>query len=201
LRLQYGIDVTIEAIPKITKTDKILKKLSPNDRGCFFKGEKLLKYFKIYSVKNCITECLSNYSLQFHNCFDDIWLPNENENYCYKINQSNYNEYFYVKFFDLDIPSSPNCSCLPTCDSVTYHIKYFYKFSTESDEISINVRVNTEDAILFRRYQQFTFSDVVSYVGGLLGLFAGISMLSIVEIFYFFIIRVAVDVWRRLRGQ
>jgi len=58
-----------------------------------------------------------------------------------------------------------------------------------------------DDIVLFRRYQQFTFSDVVSYVGGLLGVFAGISMLSIVEFFYFFTIRLGVNLWRILRGS
>ncbi|KAL7011564.1 hypothetical protein ACKWTF_014323 [Chironomus riparius] len=199
LELQYGHTLDVLITPEIIQTDKILKKLSPNDRECYFEGEKSLKFFKKYSTANCKMECLSNFTLNFHSCFDDLWRPNENENYCFKlINKTTYDESFYTNFYTRDID---NCSCLPTCDSITYHIKYFHKFSTQSDEISINLRVNTEDAILFRRYQQFTFSDVVSYVGGLLGLFAGISMLSIVEIFYFFVIRVAVDAWRAIWGR
>jgi len=93
-----------------------------------------------------------------------------------------------------------NCSCLPLCDSVSFNVKYNIMYETKGKETIINVRMNMDDVILFRRYQQFTFSDVVSYVGGLLGLFAGISMLSIVEFFYFFTIRVGVNLWRILRG-
>jgi amiloride-sensitive sodium channel len=198
---QYGMDIDVDIIPEIIKTDRELRKLSPKNRECYFEDEKSLKFFKVYSRENCVIECLVNYSQAFCPC-SELWRLNENENYCYKYGKRMLCDASYLtNFRALDIPLSPNCSCLPTCDSVTYHIKYFHKFSTQSDEISINLRVNTEDAILFRRYQQFTFSDVVSYVGGLLGLFAGISMLSIVEIFYFFLIRPVVDVWRALRGQ
>ncbi|KAL7011566.1 hypothetical protein ACKWTF_014325 [Chironomus riparius] len=199
--MNYGLTVDIEVIPEIIQTDEYLRKLTPQVRECYFEGEKKLKFFKTYSMDKCVAECYSNYSIQHCGCVYhnfDLASPKE---YCWEEGLKNCNyeiqQYFYLN----DIMSSPNCSCLPTCDSVKYHIKYFHKFSTQSDEISINLRVNTEDAILFRRYQQFTFSDVVSYVGGLLGLFAGISMLSIVEIFYFFVIRVAVDAWRVVRGH
>lgn len=41
-----------------------------------------------------------------------------------------------------------------------------------------------------RRIRLFTVNDFFSYVGGVLGLFAGISVLSFFEIFYFFTLRV-----------
>lgn len=50
----------------------------------------------------------------------------------------------------------------------------------------------------FRRFRQFTFIDFLSYVGGLLGLFAGISVLSFFEIFYFLIPRFLTDVYRKM---
>ncbi|KAL7036627.1 hypothetical protein ACKWTF_008881 [Chironomus riparius] len=48
------------------------------------------------------------------------------------------------------------------------------------------------------RYQQFKIVDFLSYVGGILGLFAGISVLSIVEFFYFFTLRLMSDLCRYL---
>jgi amiloride-sensitive sodium channel len=198
LSVKYGMSIDIEATPKIIKTDRDLKSVDPNTRECYFDGEKSLKFFKIYSQKNCLIECFANFTYQRCSCNDYI-QPYKDKIFC-SLEKSDCPKIIIHDYVLQDIPST-NCSCLPPCDSVTYHIKYFHKFSTQSDEISINLRVNTEDAILFRRYQQFTFSDVVSYVGGLLGLFAGISMLSIVEIFYFFIIRPVFDVWRALRGQ
>jgi len=203
--INYGLDLDIEVIPEIIKTDQDLRKLMPEERECYFDGEKSLKFFKKYSMDKCVAECFSNYSVEQCGCVYRTYEVASIDDYCNFMYWKQINRTCYLRtkkdFYLNDIFSSTPCSCLPTCDSVTYHIKYFHKISTQSDEISINVRVNTEDAILFRRYQQFTFSDVVSYVGGLLGLFAGISMLSIVEMFYFFVIRVAVDVWRGLRGH
>jgi amiloride-sensitive sodium channel len=50
------------------------------------------------------------------------------------------------------------------------------------------------------RFQPFKLVDFLSYVGGILGLFAGISVLSIVELFYYFTLKLANDVVRYLRA-
>ncbi|KAL7019583.1 hypothetical protein ACKWTF_011170 [Chironomus riparius] len=187
----------IEATPEIVQSDKDIQKVNFNIRKCYFEGEKSLKYFNKYSEKNCIVECLTNFTLKMCNCTDPS-QPFEKENYCLQ-NQHDRSKYCPSRAlfkFHSDENSEENCGCIPTCDSVTFHVKYFYKFASKSNEVEINVRLNSEDAILFRRYQLYTFSDVVSYVGGLLGLLAGISMLSIVEFFYFFVIRLLVDIHR-----
>jgi hypothetical protein len=44
----------------------------------------------------------------------------------------------------------------------------------------------------FIRKKQFTAVDFLSFVGGILGLFAGFSALSFVELIYWFVIRVFV---------
>lgn len=195
----YGMDINIELTPEIIRTDEDLRSLNPKDRECYFDGEKTLKYFRKYSMANCILECIADFSIKScGGCSNELWQPVESENYCFKSMQRKYRCYYELlsNFYEFDAPSSENCSCLPTCDSQTFHMKYYYSYAKNSDELTINIRINPEDAILFRRYQQFSFSDVVSYVGGLLGLFAGISVLSIVEIIYFFTIRVFVNIFR-----
>lgn len=197
---QYGMDVNIELTPEIIKTDEDLRSLNPRDRECYFDGEKTLKYFKKYSKMNCVIECTADFAIKYcGGCSNDLWKPVEDENYCFTKRESYkcFDE-FFMNFLRYDAPSSENCSCLPTCDSETFHMNYYYSFAKNSDELIVNIRINPQDAILFRRYQQFTFSDIVSYVGGLLGLFAGISVLSIFEIIYFFTIRVFVNIFRIL---
>lgn len=51
-------------------------------------------------------------------------------------------------------------------------------------------RYGVEKFTFLRRTLRFTIIDFLSYVGGVLGLFAGISVLSFFEIFYFFIVRI-----------
>lgn len=46
--------------PEIIRADEDLKLLDINTRKCYFEDERKLKYFKIYSQKNCELECLSH---------------------------------------------------------------------------------------------------------------------------------------------
>jgi len=198
---QYGMDINIELTPEIIKTDENLRKLNSKDRECYFDGERTLKFFRKYSKINCVIECMADFAIKYcGGCSNNLWKPVEDENYCFTKRQSyRCHDEFHINFLKFDAPSSENCSCLPTCDSETFHVKYFYSFAKNSDELTVNIEFNPDDAILFRRYQQYTFSDVVSYVGGLLGLFAGISVLSIIEIIYFFTFRVALNIFRIFR--
>ena len=45
--------------------------------------------------------------------------------------------------------------------------------------------------ISINRTESSTFADFVASVGGLLGLFMGISMLSVIELIYFFTLRLS----------
>jgi amiloride-sensitive sodium channel len=205
--IEYGTSIDVEVTPEITKTDPILLKLSPDVRECFKDDEKKLKFFKIYTQQNCEVECFTNYTIDSCNCtfLTQPYNPNKNLTLCIQQRAEDFTTCeTYVRAnltTSENFSIERNCQCLPTCDSITYRIKQSTEFDG-SNETTIRIKFNMDDLILYRRYQQFTFSDVVSYVGGLLGLFAGISMLSIVEIFYFFTIRLAVDLWRvRFRNQ
>jgi hypothetical protein len=55
--------------------------------------------------------------------------------------------------------------------------------------------------MVLKRFQQFTISDAISYMGGILGLLAGISMMTIVEYFYLFFLKVFELLGKILRGR
>jgi amiloride-sensitive sodium channel len=198
----YGSHTDVIVTPEIIRTEG-LEHLNPSQRECYFDGEKSLKFFRKYSQRNCEVECIANITMDRCGCVDLTHPFQYSDHLC--LNISRVVGYCFLHLqHDLyeyeDFSPERNCSCLPLCNSISYNIKYYTKHESGGNETTINVRMNMDDIVLFRRYQQFTFSDVVSYVGGLLGLFAGISMLSIVEFFYFFTIRLAVDLWRILRG-
>jgi amiloride-sensitive sodium channel len=69
-------------------------------------------------------------------------------------------------------------------------------FNFRIENISISIRWKDAEYYALVRYQQFKVVDFLSYVGGILGLFAGISALSIVEFLYFFTFRLITDLWR-----
>lgn len=59
-----GKQLEILIKPAVIKSDESLKALEPSDRSCYFEGERELRFFKVYTKRNCAIECFSNYSRQ-----------------------------------------------------------------------------------------------------------------------------------------
>lgn len=110
------------------------------------------------------------------------------------------------KFSEFEISESNNnekkstsCDCLPLCTSIEYNVE----ISQADYKLEDNLKDVNEDAkytklIIFFKNSQFIASkrselygmtDFLANCGGLLGLFMGVSLLSLVELAYFFIIR------------
>ena len=67
--LLYGSkSVEIILKPKIISSDESLRRLRPEIRNCYFKDERQLKYFKIYTKKNCLDECRSDLTFEICEC-------------------------------------------------------------------------------------------------------------------------------------
>lgn len=67
---------------------------------------------------------------------------------------------------------------------------------TETLPVEIIVIFKDSEFFSLVRKKQFSNIDFLSYSGGILGLFAGISVLSIFELFYYFTIRVVGNKWK-----
>lgn len=69
----YEVDFNERKMMKIsgksTKSDNELKFHSIKRRKCYFKGEKVLKFFNTYTKGNCEVECLANFTLKVKNKF------------------------------------------------------------------------------------------------------------------------------------
>lgn len=48
--------------PKVITTSNGLRSYSPRERGCYFKSERWLRFFKSYSRQKCEMECLANFT-------------------------------------------------------------------------------------------------------------------------------------------
>lgn len=63
-----GQKVTILVDPFVIATPNNLQKFDIKHRHCFFTLERQLKYFKVYTQRNCRNECFSNYTKTFCGC-------------------------------------------------------------------------------------------------------------------------------------
>lgn len=95
-----------------------------------------------------------------------------------------------------------SCDCLPDCNSVEYtYMRVDFKMTSESSaeyfeingtipiEALVSIYFGSEEYTGFKRYASYGTVSLLSNIGGLLGLFLGISVLSVVETIYFFTLR------------
>lgn len=112
----------------------------------------------------------------------------------------------FLEDYDHLYASEGVCNCLSSCNSIEYKINFFeelHKTNYSEDYYSyVTIMFKYKDSEYFPliRYQEFKTKDFLSYFGGLLGLFAGISLLSVIEIIYFFTVRLITNVIRYVQN-
>ena len=55
-------EVLVSVKPQMITTSEGLRHYEPNRRQCYFNSERQLKFFKVYTQRNCELECLSNFT-------------------------------------------------------------------------------------------------------------------------------------------
>lgn len=60
LLVPFNQEMLVAVKPNMISTSEGLRSYDPNRRGCYFKGERQLRFFKIYTQNNCELECLTN---------------------------------------------------------------------------------------------------------------------------------------------
>jgi Amiloride-sensitive sodium channel len=101
---------------------------------------------------------------------------------------------------DEDGLSFKSCGCLSDCNIVEYDYEVrqdniVQDNSVQSLKASVSVYFAEEEYIVYRRYATHGKVIFLSNIGGLLGLFLGMSVLSLVETIYFFTLRLFDDLW------
>lgn len=55
-------EVLVSVKPNMITTSEGLMSYEPNRRQCYFNSERQLRFFKVYTQRNCELECLSNFT-------------------------------------------------------------------------------------------------------------------------------------------
>ncbi|XP_070508468.1 sodium channel protein Nach-like [Chironomus tepperi] len=209
-KFYYGQDLDVLITPEVIKSDESLRKFPPEKRNCYFEGEKVLKMFKIYTRKNCEMECLTNFYLELNEtqCVPYYVIRNQTHKICqieknfdiifrkYQFLQTLSREKKFTK------PYLDTCGCLDSCNEVQYTVDVIDTRLpggiTDDDNatMTITFRYKNDKFLPLVRRISFTFDDFLCQAGGLLGLYAGISALSVVELLYFITIRPIFNAYR-----
>ncbi|XP_054267290.1 pickpocket protein 28-like [Macrosteles quadrilineatus] len=212
-RVPLDSEIVLSVKANMMTTSESLLNYSPNKRQCFFPFERYLKYFKVYTQNNCQLECLTNYTLHQCNCVK-FYMPRSANTQICGAGQKNCTinaldslniQQITEAMHELDFEGK--CNCLPSCTSILYDAEtsqapFDYKAvfgaykENETDPEIVGVRLSRvsiyfkeSQFITSRRRELIGYADFLSQCGGLLGLFSGFSIMSLVEIIYYVTLR------------
>lgn len=95
--------------------------------------------------------------------------------------------------------------CLPDCNSIIYnHEVMNERMTPEINDTILDVRYSASfffgdnEFVAYKRLESYGTVGLLSNIGGLLGLFLGLSVLSVFETFYFFTLWFFIDLWHKI---
>jgi Amiloride-sensitive sodium channel len=110
--------------PNVITTDKDLTSFKIEDRACFMEDEKYLRFFKTYTVKNCMVECFANHSAEVCGCVPFDVVRDAEMPVCELFDYLCVNDLKYELKFLVDSEKMKSCNCLQLCNSITYEFEY-----------------------------------------------------------------------------
>uniref|UniRef100_A0A182KHA8 Pickpocket n=1 Tax=Anopheles christyi TaxID=43041 RepID=A0A182KHA8_9DIPT len=207
-RIPLSQEVSVSVEPLLFDTGPNVRRYKPSRRLCYYNHERYLRYFKVYSKFNCDIECLSNYTLQMCGCVPFPLPRTKDERIC-GLGKVSCTDTAQSVLEEMDLLHELNktdnflehCNCLPACNALFYNTEisqamFDWRKLAENIPIIAGVNENTELSYLsihfkvsrfipIKRSELFGVSDFLANCGGVLGLFMGVSILSIVELIYY----------------
>lgn len=202
--IPFDHDVRIAVRPNLMVTSpSLIKNYSQKQRKCIAENEHNLLFFKKYTQRNCHLDTLAFQTNKICGCVL-FWMPRFNSTkVC-----SFWKQYKCVEHVENSLHNANlTTKCLPVCDSITYdaeisiskiELKALKKFVPDGFRI-IKITVLFKDQQYFAslRSELYGTMDFMAACGGILSLFMGISLLSVIEIIYFATIRLTCNLRKR----
>ncbi|XP_317530.4 sodium channel protein Nach [Anopheles gambiae] len=181
---------------KDIENDPEAKQVSVSQRKCRFPDENNLNVHRFYSYSACSVQCRKDKQIKICNCTSHL-MPNTEPHL--KCNMSGLiclNEHY--EDLTIVIPKwsvgrrGVVCDCLPSCTEVDIGIVHDSResiFDSDRRYSTIEIQLSALPTERYKRNVVRGRLDLVVSVGGTTGLFVGASLLSFVEIFYYFTVR------------
>ncbi|CAH1368714.1 unnamed protein product [Tenebrio molitor] len=194
-----GVEARFAILPEIREATPSLRDVDVEKRQCFFQDERPLRYFRSYTKRNCRLECQSNHTLNMCHCIPHYLPKSKIVPVCGKRDEKCAAE--AKEDMELVYGNGSSCNCLPSCYEMNFGKSGTYSGLVQMDKKFLLDNVTEEYfiknmAVLHFFFQEnrfrrqikseiYGFTEVLSNVGGLLGLCLGFSILSLVEIIYY----------------
>lgn len=178
-----------------------VKALPISHRQCLYSEEKRLEYFNKYTDSNCMSSCEAMVNYELCNCVPYHFDFVKDKPICDIRKLSCYQQAKNI--------STTSCGCLPQCEDDIYDVTMTSaKFSNDPDVckmdflqnvtgtdqlILLNVFFSSNCQTIWIRDTMTSSTYLISSFGGIYSLFLGCSIISIIEILYYLIVRCALN--------
>ncbi|XP_065209884.1 uncharacterized protein LOC135838178 [Planococcus citri] len=170
-----------------------INRLNPSQRKCRFEEEPTIPHMKVYSFNLCRMQCRKEKAFELCGCAPYFYQKEHGIPVCGikgLVCLSKYSE----ELINLRMSNGEKleCNCLPQCINNRYFVDREvvrqWSFPVPYD-IRFRWAIEKFSKIRLRRDVIFSFEDLVVSFGGTAAFFLGCSVLSFVEIIYFFTLR------------
>ncbi|XP_060528333.1 sodium channel protein Nach-like [Cylas formicarius] len=154
------------------------RELSVEQRKCRYHHESYLDHSPVYSYVLCRIECRISLAKELCACVPHFYRPIEGER----------TVYYSSEFVDRLVLLENECSCLANCEEIIYTVE---DVDLRPWFLGSNLQwaLKSYPELRLRRDVLFGFSNLIVYIGLMMGLFLGCSVLSFAEIVYFCTLR------------
>ncbi|XP_073821461.1 pickpocket 21 [Musca autumnalis] len=203
----------------ITETTTRVREVKPEVRRCLFEDESKkdprvnLPGFK-YWTGNCRTRCHQEYVVNLCKCNLDLLFPiSEIDNYT-ACKPSDFKciydhaelfateHHIYERQYIDDVENdSMTCNCFNNCNQILL-TGIFNRVELEDTEatnkyVLLDIFSQSDFILKYQKTIRYTFVELVANFGGIMGLFLGASLLSAIELVYYF----TIGLYARLNKQ
>ena len=152
------------------------------------------------------TDCLHKYAIKISNCSIDFFGETQDRNFCTKSGFKTYIQTLeYLKQEEIS-KIKTETGCIPKCKTIQYSfeknlqkIDWNRNHGNKSYMSEVYIQPKSSVVDYSNEYYSFDSNDLISSVGGNLGLFLGWSFLTIVEAFGFLLVLVNVGKYLKIK--
>ncbi|XP_030564308.1 pickpocket protein 19 [Drosophila novamexicana] len=210
----------ISVMPRYTGSDSRTRVLTARVRRCIFPDEIHDPHYKnlpgfVYWRGNCRTKCHQEHVIDLCKCSPSLLFPRSQGDNLTDCKASDYKCLYEHRltfsverlpleqqYVDNVYKDSMNCDCLNSCSQLVYDT-IFSNSAMDSQElnadvISMHLEVFFQSPwfIKYQTHMRFTFVELLASFGGIIGLFLGASLLSAIELVYYFTIGLYLYLYR-----
>ncbi|XP_034832228.2 sodium channel protein Nach-like [Maniola hyperantus] len=196
-----------EVIVKNIENHPLVEQTTLEQRVCRFHHENEDGLYPQYSYSACIIRCRKLAQLKTCQCNDHFMVGATEEEHCNITGMACLHDNFaYLTALKPPWAQRPGlvCDCLPSCNETEINVieDMALPLHTEnSKEAHVEIILAYLPTERFKRNVVRSRLDLVVSLGGTAGLFVGASLLSFVELIFFFTVRLINNVWIEKRKQ